>query len=455
MSIGPSPKYLKTLCEYLCNTKIEDLPPEIIYRGRWIIADSVAVIAAGMQVDEMKSLAKHQLTSGMQGEASIIGANVHTDPMNAALLNGTAGTWLELDEGNIYAKGHPGIQVVPAAFAMAEQQRSTGRDLLLSVILGYEASARISRASKMRLAIHPHGTYGTIGAAIALAKLKGYGLKEMQNIINISSTIGMATSRRTLIEGATVRNIYAGMSGYMGILAHQLMQAGFTGEVDGVRSVYGAVYADEFDPELVTKDLGKQFIVGKNYFKLHSCGRYIHSALDLVELIAAQRPKRRIDPEEVEKIDIEAYYMASTLSHKSVTTSFGAKFSVPFAVATLIFHGRPRISNFDEKAVANPIIQKLAQRIDIRENPDYTAQYPNKQLCHMRIQFKNGSVVEAKADITKGETESPHTIEEMKGKFFELTKGVWGERNAEKVYDGLMRLEEIDDVKAFTMANPI
>ena len=29
--------------------------------------------------------------------------------------NGTAGTMLELDEGNQYARGHPGIHVVPAA----------------------------------------------------------------------------------------------------------------------------------------------------------------------------------------------------------------------------------------------------------------------------------------------------------------------------------------------------
>ncbi len=455
MSVESPPKYLNILCEYLCNTKIEDLPADLLDRGRWIIADSLAVIAAGMQVDEMRPLIKQLLASESQGEASVIGTHLHTNPMSAALLNGTAGTWLELDEGNIYAKGHPGIQVVPAAFAKSEQERLPGSDLLLSVILGYEASARISRACKMRLAIHPHGTYGTIGAAVAIAKLMRYGLSDMQNIINISSTMGIAASRRTLIEGATVRNIYAGMSGYMGIMAYQLVQAGFTGEVDGVRSVYGSIYADEFDPELVIEDLGKDFLMERNYFKLHSCGRYIHSVLDLVEIIAAQRPNRRIIPEEVEGIEIEAYHMASALSHKSVSSSFGAKFSVPFAVATLIFHGRPQVSNFDERAVSNTTVQKLAQHVDIKENPDYTAQYPNKQLCQMRIRFKNGSVAEAKSEITKGEVENPHTLEEMKDKFFLLTKDIWGERNTEKIYKGLMRLEEIEDVNAFSKTNRI
>ena len=57
--------------------------------------------------------------------------------LDAALLNGTAGTWLELDEGNLFAKGHPGIQVVPAAVALA-QEFGASRTLLIAVALGYE-----------------------------------------------------------------------------------------------------------------------------------------------------------------------------------------------------------------------------------------------------------------------------------------------------------------------------
>ena len=54
------------------------------------------------------------------------GANRRAPPLDAALLNGTAGTWLELDEGNLFAKGHPGIQVVPAAVALAQDLGSSG-----------------------------------------------------------------------------------------------------------------------------------------------------------------------------------------------------------------------------------------------------------------------------------------------------------------------------------------
>ena len=49
-----------------------------------------------------------------------------------------------------------------------------GRDALLAVILGYEAAARLGSAMRMRAGGHPHGTWGTVGAAVALWKLAGY-----------------------------------------------------------------------------------------------------------------------------------------------------------------------------------------------------------------------------------------------------------------------------------------
>ena len=53
------------------------------------------------------------------------------------------------------------------------------------------------------------------------------------------------------IDGATVRNIFTGHSGYMGLTAARLVECGFTGEVDGVGNVYGKVLSDTFDRERV------------------------------------------------------------------------------------------------------------------------------------------------------------------------------------------------------------
>ncbi|MBV8169783.1 MAG: MmgE/PrpD family protein, partial [Alphaproteobacteria bacterium] len=142
--------YLTTLAEYACAARLADLPKSLIERGRWIIADSVGAIAGGMQMPEMKQFVAKHLAGKPAGAASVIGGRAAADPRDAALLNGTAGTWQEQDEGNLYAKGHPGIQVVPAVLAVAQANRLSGADALLALILGYEISARINRASNTR-----------------------------------------------------------------------------------------------------------------------------------------------------------------------------------------------------------------------------------------------------------------------------------------------------------------
>ena len=442
--------YLTTLSAYLCDTRLDDLPPPVVERGRWVIADSLAVIAAGMQTPEMGALIAKQVASAATGGASVIGAGVRTDSLCAAFLNGTAGTWLELDEGNFHAKGHPGIQVVPAALAAAEDGRKPGREFLRAVILGYEACSRINRASETRPALHPHGTYGPLGAAVAVASLMDYEAPAMRSILNIGATLGLATSWQSLADGATVRNVYTGMSGHMGLLAHRLIEAGLTGEADGVRSVFGSVYAERFDADLVVRDLGREFLIERNYFKLHSAARLIHTALDVLTAIMARQPGGRIGAETVEHIDIEGYYRLTTVSQKSVTTSFGAKFSLEFAVATLLFHGRPGLANFEATAVANPVIQGLIPRVQVRENPAFTAAFPDRQPCTMRITFKDGSVAEAMTEITKGEADNPHSRTEMEDKFFGLADPVWGADNARAAFVELMALEDVADIHAFT-----
>ncbi|MFH1671984.1 MAG: MmgE/PrpD family protein, partial [Pseudomonadota bacterium] len=111
--------YIDMLSQFACDTRLADIPATVSERCRVIMADTLAVIAAGMQELEMKALVANRLPRVAAGNASVIGSGKRCNPLDAALLNATAGVWLELDEGNLYTNGHPGIHVIPAAFAYA------------------------------------------------------------------------------------------------------------------------------------------------------------------------------------------------------------------------------------------------------------------------------------------------------------------------------------------------
>jgi 2-methylcitrate dehydratase PrpD len=460
MTAQDAPRYLTVLADYICNTGLGDFPQAVVARARWLIADTLPLIAAGMKVGEMQQLAAKQLAANPHGDATVIGLERRTSANVAALLNGTAGTWLEFVEENIYAKGLPSSQIMPAALAVAEERRACGRELLEAFILGYEASCRISRATKTKLAIHPSGTFGVIGAAVAAGRLAGLGRDAMRDLLNVSATLGLATSRNAIIEGATVGRAYSGASGYLGILALELVQSEFTGERDGVQSVYGSVYADtpdvksripqgpkqSFEPDMVIDGLGSEFLITQGFIKMHACARSIHPALDVIEAVMSQR---KLDPRDIERIDFLTYVSPTTLHNKTPATPFGSKFSLPFAVASLIYHGRPSLANFEERAFENPVIRELALKVNVAENPDYTANFPHRQPCDVKVLLKDGTMLTASATYTKGDPKNPRSEGELTAKFFDVCQRVWSDAQAKAVLEEVMSLEETADMHAF------
>ena len=99
--------------------------------------------------------------------------------------------------------------------------------------------------------------------------------------------------------------------------------------------------------------------------------------------------------------------MAALLSGKNITTSFGAKFSIPFALSTILVHGRSGIDCFDKQAVQNPAVQALVAKVDVSEEPAYTQAYPGKQQCAVVIHLKGGGAVRGRCEIMKGEPAQP------------------------------------------------
>ena len=444
------PAYLDELIAYICDCKFEDLPRQAITRAKAVVADSIAVIGAGSREEEVKALIRQVVEPDGPQLSTVIGAGIRTEPAKAGLINGTAGTFLELDEGNQFARGHPAIHVVPAALALAEARGLSGRQLLTALVLGYEICARIGIACKIRMSMHPHGSWGTVGAAVAVGKLLGYDRAAMREMINISSSLTLATSRRTMLEGGLVRNAYSGVSGYMGILAHQLVDAGFNGEKDGLQTVFGSVVSDTFEPDVMTDELGSRFEILRNYFKRHACCRYNHATLDALLEIMGRAPEKRIRPEEIREIVVSTYSLAAQLCDQEPMNTLAGKFSIPFAVATTIVHGHTGVACFTPQAVQNRAARELAKKIEVVEDPELTAMMPGQRPAKVALSLVDGTELKAEAFINKGDFEDPYSPDDLLEKYFELATPVWGKDISQQLHGVVSGLDEISDVRQVT-----
>ncbi|MEO7937801.1 MAG: MmgE/PrpD family protein, partial [Burkholderiaceae bacterium] len=161
-------KPLEQLSRFAAGVCFTELPDEVRDQAGWILLDSIGAIVGGSAEPEMRSLSDQLAGDGMwlgRGDCAVLGHGRGASADVAALLNGTAGTFLEMDEGNRFSRGHPAIHVIPAALALCEQRGDDAPAFLSAVVVGYEVGSRIGAASRLRASMHPHGTWGTIGAA--------------------------------------------------------------------------------------------------------------------------------------------------------------------------------------------------------------------------------------------------------------------------------------------------
>lgn len=422
------------VARFAAETDTSQISPEVSARTALILADCIGAMVGGAAEPDVAALAARQQGSG---PALLIGTSHTRSAGTAALLNGTAGTTLEMDEGNQFCKGHPGMHTAPAALAAtAAQGDVSGADLLAAIAIGYDVGARVGIATQLRPSMHPHGTWGAICAATAVARLQGASSDQMRHAISLSASLGLSTSRRTMLEGGTVRNVFAGVSGQMGILAGDMIASGYTGDHDGVAQVFGHVVSDTFDTDAFAKRLGKDWEVSRNYFKMHSCCRYNHAALDALASLRAKSAD--LDYTAVQSVRVETYSLAVELDDPAPKNVLAGKFSVPFAMATALVNGATGVDSFTMENVENPEILALARRVEVVEDTAMTALLPHKRPARITVTLTSGKVLQAATETNRGDWSDPYPAIEIREKYLSLTTRLWREDAAIRIWDMMM-----------------
>jgi 2-methylcitrate dehydratase PrpD len=396
------------------------IPPHVRDHAGLILADTIGAIIAGHHEAEVSAMtARHAM-----GGVSLFGVAAYAPPPMAAFLTGLAGTAAELDEGNYAAGGHPAIHAIAPALAEAASRDCTGESLLTACIAGYEAGSRVGHAMRLRPAAHPHGTWGVIGAAAAVASLRGYDAGRTQRALDLAASLGLATSATASLRGGSVRNVYAGAAAQNGLLAVDLAQAGITGEPGGIPVVFGQVIGGAWDQAAYDAAAGRWFIL-ESFLKLHSCCRETQGALEAVELLLAEAP---ITPEAIAAIEVETFASASLLSERAAVAPIAGRFSIPFTVATRIVSGGAWIEAFSPGAIADAATRALAAKVTVREDPVLTARQPAERVCRVVLRLADGTTRRREVIGTPGDPDRPHPEAALREKFRRCVEPGFGPR---------------------------
>ena len=438
-------EYLDTIADFIAGTSYSDLPEAVRVHTKYVWMDTVGAILGGSLEPQASALSRR--FGADAGAATILGPGFpRSEPMNAALVNGTAGTFLELDEGHIPIC-HPAIYAVPALLAVGEDTGASGRQLIEALVLSYEITVRLNRTTDFISGMHPHGSLGVVGAAVGVARLLGYDAPKIREAINVAACLNGATPRVAAVEGALVRNVYAGFSGHMGVLIPHLVESGLTGLRDGLSETYTHFIAGGFDPARMVQGLGDEYQISSNYFKIHAACRHVHAPLDA---LGKALDGRRLEPQEVERVRVVGNSYMTRLARPDPENPLAAKFSVPFAIATAIVKDGTGMQAFQQDAVDDPAARSLAQRVTVEEDSSYTAGWPSRQTCLVEVTTTTGETLVGRVDNPRGEAVDPVSYRQVEDKFLGLTSPIF--RGAEgraadlfKDLDSVRRASELTE----------
>ena len=407
---------LAALAEWSCQLGWRDVPGSVRRRIAAIFADDLSAIVAAREEPELAALVDALARSSGPREASLFdGSGRRLDRYSAALANGSAADWCELDSGYRRAVCHGGIYCMPALLAEGEVSGAALEDMLLAFVVGYETVSRIARAFEYDdLAIHPHGSLAAVGAAATIAALRRLPAGLRAAAISSAATLVSPGPFGHAVEGALIRNVWPGIGASTGLRAVDWAELGIAGSQGGLHDVYGTVFGGTARPEALTEGLGQSWAASDGYHKLHACCQYSHAAVEAALEIAAALP-RRAAPEEIRTIRVDTHWRGRKLDNVRPATTLAAKFSMQHVLATVAVHGHAGAAAFRASTLADPAIAALRERVAIgafEPEPDW----PNDRPARVSWELADGTKIVRECLSARGGPDRPFTEPELRSK---------------------------------------
>ncbi len=452
----------RVLAAALAASRYDDLPPDVVDHAKRAVMDWLAS-ALGGSIEKPARLAQEIAEGfGRSYEATVFAGGRASAPA-AAFANGVASHILELDDVHEGSTLHAAAPIVPAALAVAEREHADGRSFLAAVTVGYEAAFRIGEAVNPGhyYFFHPTGTVATFGAAAAAASLLRLDANQMVDALGTAGTQAAALWEFNA-DGAMSKHLHPGKAAMNGILAADLARVGFTGAtriLEGPRGFFEAMTrgpqgsAPQYDASRVTDGLGARWKIVENGYKLYSCCRHTHTAVDCALGLRARRRWSADDVlREVDAITVETYGPGfEIVKEMNPRTPYQAKFSLAYCVAAALLEGALGLEQFaDDRfgagGVRDRAIAELLPRIRVIVADDLTARYPAAWPARLTLALKDGASERAASDSPKGSPENPVTTGELEQKFTTLVGSRFGADVSRVALDAVREIEDTADM---------
>lgn len=428
---------------------IPDRAAEIIQTG---FIDTLATMIAGRDEPVVRILCAHlSARDRLRGPACVLGGAQRAQAADAALINATAGHALDFDD--VAIGGHPSTVLVPAILAEAEANGQSGEAALRAYLVGYEVWAELYRREPDTYHLkgwHPTAVLGTMGAAAAVAALRGCSVEQSRNALALA---GSFASGLVANFGTMTKPLHAGRAASAGVEAVDLSMAGLTASADALEHHAGFLAAlspaGRADRSSSCERLGKDLAILdtglsiKKYPICYATHRVIDAVIDLAE-------RHNLAPDSVS--EAKAWIgpaQVSMLRNHAPVTGLEAKFSMEFAIASALVARRVGLGELTDRFVNEAQVRALMGRVRIEavagESCPYEPVFAMTDRVELRLQ--DGRTLDSgPVRFARGNAMLPLSAETLRDKFMDCARTA-PELPARALFDRLSSLRSVQTVR--------
>ena len=435
------------LAGYMVAARDSALPPTVLAACKQRVLDTFGAMVSGSRQSAGLLAAKYVRELGGTSQASVIGTNIRTSAVNAALANGMCAHAAETDDFEPDTKAHPGCSTVPAALAVAEKEGRSGQEFVRAVALGYDIGLRLLMALGPDLVRATHrgaegtaATFCALGAAASLARLNE---TEMRYALSYSaqqdSGLWSWVKDKDHIEKAFD---FGGMGARNGVTSVTLVQTGMTGVFDvfdGTHNILIALSTDPKPQEMV-KGLGSHFFVADSAIKKFAVGYPIQAPLDAFLTL---RKQDNLTPANVRSILVKL--PPDTIG--IVGDSAMADVNCAHIIAVALLKGTVTYADSnDVSLMRDPDVLQQRAKVTVTADP-VLADPAAPRGAIVEVTLTDGRQLSHHTKFPPGTKENPLSIADVTEKARGLMAPVLGESKTKQLIAQLNELENLRDIR--------
>ncbi|MEJ6596018.1 MmgE/PrpD family protein [Parasphingorhabdus sp.] len=436
------PTLAQRQAKWISELEYEAIPVDVRERARLLLLDFLGVARRGATLPQVEPARALLADLDTAPQATIIGGGGKAAAAYAAYANGTYGHSCEYDDGHMDC-GHAGVCVIPTVLALAERKGSSGKDIIVAIVAGYQAMIySMGPINRVTLDIGWHGMKvgGVFGAAAGAAKILGLSELQIANALAIAGSDSSGTMEYDQ-SGGEVKRFHAGIATRSGLQAAVLAGAGLTGPLtifEGLRGIH-RLFSERGTVDVERFWDGSWHIVN-TFVKLYPMVGTVHAALDALGMVLDRNPAGADDIAEIEVGLVDwAVPHGAAIVHPHDMLS--AQFSLAHACALRVIRGQVAIAD-----LADPVIRSDAQINAFAEKVKPVAiDVPDgaEQLFgQVTVRFTDGQTETVLQHAPRGHPKNPATGEDIKVKFREVVSGLLDEETVETFIATIENLEQ-------------